>query len=159
MKLFGFLGITLGIIAVAEIFKGAKASQDLQLGFSKLDFKDFKWSNPVVNVYLNAYNPNSVDVPAISVAGNLYYESNRISDIDMKFNPGSVFHARQSTTFLVPVKLNGLAILSDLYELYLDWKNNKPIDTVLVAKGFINYDKLKNIPFDTSYDVKTGKMK
>jgi hypothetical protein len=143
-------------LAAYQFFRGTKEVEDLQLQGGSVDLKDFKLSNPIVNVYVKLYNPSVRDISAISIIGNLYYKGSNIAAIDQPFNSGSVFTARKATTWKAPVKVNLTTIAVQLLNLYRDWKSGTKIDKLLIAKGYVTYDKIKKIPFDTSIDVTTG---
>lgn len=156
MSLFGILLVGGGVAAAYQFFRGTEEVEDLQLKGGSVDLKDFKITNPVVNVYLKLYNPSVRDVSAISIIGNLYYKGSNIAAIDQPFNSGSVFKARQTTTWKAPVKVNLSTVAVQLLNLYRDWKSGTKIDKLLIAKGYVTYDKIKKIPFNTSIDVTTG---
>lgn len=156
MSVFKFLlggGVAL---AAFQFFRGTREVENLEIQGGSVDLKDFKLTNPVVNVFIKLYNPGVRDVSAISIIGNLYYKGSRIADIDQPFNSGSVFKARMATTWRAPVKVNLASIAVQLLNLYKDWKAGTKIDKILTAKGFVTYDKIKKIPFDTSMNVTTG---
>ena len=148
-----------GIIAIWGTVRRAKKITDLQPSFAGLDLSNFSFKNPIVNVKVSAYNPNVTDVPPVSATGNLYHKGNRIADIDQKFSKDSAFRSRKTTTMLIPCKLSISGLGMDLIGMFLDYRKGNKLDTILTAKGFINYDVAKNIPFDTAIDMKTGKFK
>lgn len=145
----------LGLAAIFTFVNRGRKFQDLQISFAGIDTDGDLIKTERIKLKLSVYNPNVSDVAPIGLKGNVYYQGKRIADIDEKFNGGKSFKARENSTFTTSIKLSLLTI--GLQAAKILWDNIKggkqKISTEFQVKGFLSFDTLKNLPFDTKLNL------
>jgi LEA14-like dessication related protein len=147
-------------MAIGVLILSGKSLKDQLERVSVTNFRiqvgGFKLTEVLLKVTLDIYNPNSQALKFGYFQGYIYRNGIRLGRF--VFNDdgkNTKFPARATTPATFNVNITTAGIVSNLFNILKNLKNQKPIDTTLMIDGIINIGGM-DIPIKYSYDLKNA---